>query len=68
MAIQLAARIRETFEIELSVAKLYNTPTVAGLTASILETLISQVDSGVMEDALAELEMENSSVAQVSAA
>jgi phthiocerol/phenolphthiocerol synthesis type-I polyketide synthase E len=56
MAIQLVARIRETFETELSVAKLYQTPTVAGLTAAIVEALVSQADSEVMEQALAELE------------
>lgn len=56
MAIQLVARIREMFETELSVAKLYKTPTVAGLTAAIVEALVSQADSEVMEQALAELE------------
>jgi acyl carrier protein len=57
MAIQLAARIREMFEIELSVAKLYNAPTVAGLATAIVETLVEQSDASVMEQALHELEV-----------
>jgi NAD(P)-dependent dehydrogenase (short-subunit alcohol dehydrogenase family)/acyl carrier protein len=57
MAIQLAARIREIFEIELSVAKLYNAPTVAGLATAIVETLVEQSDASVMEQALHELEV-----------
>lgn len=56
MAIQLIARVREMFETELSVAKLYNTPTVAGLTAAIVETLVAQADSEAIEQALTELE------------
>jgi acyl transferase domain-containing protein/thioesterase domain-containing protein len=35
LAIQIAARIRDLFEIEFSVAKLYQTPTIAGLAAVV---------------------------------
>jgi acyl transferase domain-containing protein/acyl carrier protein len=56
MAIQLVARVRAVFEIELSVARLYGTPTVAGLAAAIVETLALQADSEMMEQALRELD------------
>jgi len=64
MAIQLAARIREMFEVELSVAKLYNAPTVAGLATAIVETLVEQSDSSVMEKALADLEASTEGAAE----
>jgi acyl transferase domain-containing protein len=56
MAIQLAARIREMFEIELSVTSLYKTPTVAGVTAAMIATITEQAGSELVEEALAELE------------
>lgn len=57
MAIQLAARVREMFEIELSVASLYKTPTVAGVTAAMVETVAEQAGSELVEGALLELEL-----------
>jgi acyl transferase domain-containing protein/acyl carrier protein len=56
LAIQLAARIRDMFEIELSVAKLYASRTVAGLAKIILETLASEADQDVIEQVLQEME------------
>ena len=61
MAIQLAARVRDTFEVELSVATLYKTPTVAGLASAIIEALASQAGFDLMEQALDELEAESTS-------
>jgi len=58
MAIQLAARVRDTFETEMSVASLYQKPTVAGLAAVIIDMLVSQVDSESIAQALEELEEE----------
>jgi phthiocerol/phenolphthiocerol synthesis type-I polyketide synthase E len=56
LAIQLAARIREMFEMELSVAKLYNARTVAGLARAIVETLTSEADPEMVEQILHEVE------------
>ena len=57
LAIQLAARIREMFEMELSVAKLYNARTVAGLAKVIIETLTSEADPEMLEQVLHEMEV-----------
>jgi len=56
LAIQLAARIREMFEMELSVAKLYNARTVAGLARTIVEILTSEADPDMVEQVLHEME------------
>jgi acyl transferase domain-containing protein/NAD(P)-dependent dehydrogenase (short-subunit alcohol dehydrogenase family) len=44
LAIQLTARIREAFEIELSVATLYKNPTVEGMAQAVVEALMSSLD------------------------
>ena len=67
MAIQLAARVREAFETELSVASLYQKPTVAGLAAVIIDMLVSQVDSESIAQALEELEEEPEKEASIPA-
>jgi acyl transferase domain-containing protein/acyl carrier protein len=67
MAIQLAARVREVFEIEMSVASLYKKPTVAGLAAAIIEMLVSQADTETIAHALEELEDSPKSAAAVAA-
>ena len=54
MAIQLAARIREMFEIELSVTSLYKTPTVAGVTLAMVETVADQAGPDLVEETLQE--------------
>jgi len=56
LAIQLASRIRELFEIELSVASLYKTPTVAGLTEAIVQTLATEADAETIAKALEEVD------------
>ena len=59
LGIQIASRIRSDFEIELSAATFYKSPTVALLTASIIETLQSGLDEGALSDALDELEAQD---------
>jgi phthiocerol/phenolphthiocerol synthesis type-I polyketide synthase E len=63
LAIQLASRIRELFEIELSVATLYKTPTVAGLTEAIVQDMVSEADNETLVKALEEADAEKEAVA-----
>jgi acyl carrier protein len=56
LAIQLASRIRELFEIDLSVASLYKTSTVASLTESIVQALATESDIGTIAQAAEEVE------------
>jgi len=63
LAIQLASRIRELLEIELSVATLYKTPTVAGLTEAIVQSMVSDADTETLAKALEEADAETEAVA-----
>lgn len=56
MAVQLMSRIRELFEVDLSVAKFYKNPTVVGLAEQIVQTLAEQLDSETITLALQELQ------------
>jgi len=56
MAIQLASRIRDTFEIDLPVARFYKNPTVAGLAEAVVQVLAAQADSETIEQALREVQ------------
>jgi hypothetical protein len=56
------------FEIELSVTSLYKTPTVAGVTAAMIETITEQAGSEMVEEALAELEPASAPARSVDAA
>lgn len=62
LAIQLASRIRELFEIELSVANLYKTPTVAGLAEAIVQSLATDADTETVASAMQEVEKEKEEV------
>jgi len=59
LAIQIASRMRETFEIELPVASFYNTPTVAGLAEAVLQALVKQADEETLTEALNEVEKDS---------
>ena len=37
LAVQLASRLRETFQVEVSLKRIFEDPTVAGVTAALLE-------------------------------
>ena len=65
LGIQIASRVRADFEIELSAATFYKSPTVALLAQSILETLQSGLDDEALAAALDEIDAE--SQAEVSA-
>jgi phthiocerol/phenolphthiocerol synthesis type-I polyketide synthase E len=58
MAVQVASRTREVFEIDLPVAKFYKNPTVVGLAEAIVQALASQLDSDALAQALKELSID----------
>jgi malonyl CoA-acyl carrier protein transacylase len=60
LGIQIASRIRADFEIELSVATFYKSPTIATLAESILETLQGGLSAEELKDALDQIEEQDS--------
>jgi acyl carrier protein len=48
LATRLASRIRETFEVELSLRALFEAPTIAGLSVLIVQHLAAQTDDEEM--------------------
>jgi phthiocerol/phenolphthiocerol synthesis type-I polyketide synthase E len=55
LAVQVAARIRDLFEISFSVASLYKNPTVAGLGDAVVQTILESADAESVALALEEL-------------
>jgi len=48
LATRLASRIRETFEVELSLRALFEAPTIAGLSVLIVQHLAAQTEDEEM--------------------
>jgi len=56
LAAQLLSRVNEAFQVELSLRSLFETPTVAGLAMTVVQSQAEQEDSGEIGRILAELE------------
>ncbi len=56
LATQLASRLRESFEVEVPLRRLFETPTIAHLSLLIAQTQIAQEDEEDIDALLAELE------------
>jgi phthiocerol/phenolphthiocerol synthesis type-I polyketide synthase E len=57
MAVQLASRIREVFEVDLPVARFYAQPTINGLSEAIVQVLTEDSSNEVVERALRDIQM-----------
>jgi len=56
LAIRLISRLREGFQVEVSLTDLFQSPTVAGLAIAIVQTQARQFDNDVLAQILAELD------------
>jgi NADP-dependent 3-hydroxy acid dehydrogenase YdfG/acyl carrier protein len=56
LGIQLISRVRKDFQVELPLNTLFETPTVAGLTAAIAETRLREKEAEEIERLLREIE------------
>jgi surfactin family lipopeptide synthetase C len=52
LATQVTSRIREAFQIELPVWAIFETPTIAGLSQTIIRKEIEEADSDALAQAL----------------
>ena len=56
LATQIISRVREKYQIDLPVRKVFETPTIAGLAQIIAESLVGTEEDEELEEMLAELE------------
>ncbi|NEP88101.1 MAG: amino acid adenylation domain-containing protein [Okeania sp. SIO2C2] len=56
LATKVVSRVRNTFNLELSVTKLFTNPTIAQLAEVLVEQQLEQVNSNILEQILAEVE------------
>jgi acyl carrier protein len=56
LAIQLVSQLRKAFKVEMPLSKLFESPTIAGLSTSIAESQVKQRDLEEMERLLKEIE------------
>jgi NAD(P)-dependent dehydrogenase (short-subunit alcohol dehydrogenase family)/acyl carrier protein len=58
MGVQILSRIRETFQVELSMKSLFDSPTVAALALAIVNAQLEHMDPAMLEALVGELEQE----------
>jgi acyl carrier protein len=56
LATQIISRVRETYQVDLPIRRVFENPTIAGLSEIISQTLMDSVDSSEIETILNELE------------
>ena len=56
LATQIISRIREAYQIEVPVRRVFEKPTIAGLAEIITEGLVEQEEASELDELLAELE------------
>lgn len=56
LATQIVSRIRETYQVELPIRRLFETPTIAGLAEIISDELVESVSTDEIEELLDEIE------------
>jgi acyl carrier protein len=55
-AMQVVARVRDVLRIELPIRRIFESPTIAGLTVGLVEEEVERVGSDLLRDLLAEVE------------
>src|ERR1700704_2917882 len=55
-ALQVIARVRDLFEIEFTVADLYETPTIAGLAETVVRLLVGNSDAETLEKVINDID------------
>jgi acyl carrier protein len=56
LATQVISRVRQTFEVELSLQRLFESPTVADLAVAITQKQAEKLDSEMLAEMLAEMD------------
>ena len=64
LATQLLARVRESFQVELPLRSIFETPTVAGLSVMLIQNRAALIESQELEELIAKLEQLSEEEAQ----
>lgn len=64
LATQLLARVRESFQVELPLRSIFETPTVAGLSVALIQNRAALIESQELEELMANLEQLSEEEAQ----
>jgi acyl carrier protein len=57
LAAQLISRVREAFQVDVPLRRVFENPTVAGLALTVIQSQADHMDSHEMEQLLSELEL-----------